>query len=584
MHTTSGDLELELWATQCPLTCRNFLQLCLDGYYENTIFHRLVPGFIVQGGDPTGTGHGGEAIYPGGLFADEFHSRLKFNRRGLLGMANSGKPDDNGSQFFFTLGDTKELTGKNTMFGKVVGDTIYNLVKIGDMELEEEGSEKMLYPVKITGAEVLVNPFEDMMRREPTRKEVEKEVAKKVPAGKKKGVGKKGKALLSFGGDEEEAEPVMPVKKMKFDTRLVSAIPEEEEKEKAALIKSRPTNTESSSKARKSPSNSPSSSRSPSPAPRQPQPPAARKPTKSTPIPIPSRSPSPAPAKHTDSYLAKTNAQIEALKSSLKRSGTDTPSSSAPPPKKKSLLALQKEMLPSTSIKGRKRKRNGTGKGAAGEMDDGEAMDALERFKRKLAKAAEERDNNEQGDDTITMPISEKPVEADAPTATAPVAPTGEGEEEEEYQLCDLHFIPHCQSCKSWDEAHAKDANPSGAAANEDDADTGDFLGHVLKFEKDRLGKDLKWKKDHEYDDGLVVIDPREKGRELADHRGRGRGGRGGRTGDAGGSGSGSGGGRGGGGGAGGGEWDRGKDGDWRGRGGRGGRGDRGGRGGMRGR
>src|ERR1700761_9674832 len=106
LQTTSGDILLELFAKQTPLASRNFLQLCLDGYYNDTIFHRLVPGFIIQGGDPTGTGEGGEAIYDGGLFADEFHPRLKFNRRGLLGMANSGTKDDNGSQFFLTLGKT----------------------------------------------------------------------------------------------------------------------------------------------------------------------------------------------------------------------------------------------------------------------------------------------------------------------------------------------------------------------------------------------------------------------------------------------------------------------------------------------
>src|SRR6516162_5472304 len=105
IHTSEGELSVELFAKQTPLTCRNFLQLCIDGYYDQTIFHRLVPGFIIQGGDPTGTGNGGESIYDGGAFGgdfdawpmdqrkrknagdtgvnfkDEFHSRLKFNRR-----------------------------------------------------------------------------------------------------------------------------------------------------------------------------------------------------------------------------------------------------------------------------------------------------------------------------------------------------------------------------------------------------------------------------------------------------------------------------------------------------------------------
>ncbi len=117
IHTNRGELAVELFAKQAPLTCRNFLQLSLDGYYDNTSFHRLVPGFILQGGDPTGTGHGGESIYDSGAlggdldpwpmdqrqgknagamgvgFKDEFNSRLKFTRRGLVGMANESAPE-----------------------------------------------------------------------------------------------------------------------------------------------------------------------------------------------------------------------------------------------------------------------------------------------------------------------------------------------------------------------------------------------------------------------------------------------------------------------------------------------------------
>jgi len=186
LHTTSGDISLELWAQQTPLTCRNFLQHCLDGYYNDTIFHRLVPNFIIQGGDPTNTGVGGESIYDGGAldepreehgiwpqeerkgknagkhgvgFKDEFHSRLKFNRRGLVGMANEG-PDSNGSQFFLTLGDTPELQGKNTLFGRVAGETIYNVSKMAEAEVD---GERPIYPTKITSCEVLINPFKDMV-------------------------------------------------------------------------------------------------------------------------------------------------------------------------------------------------------------------------------------------------------------------------------------------------------------------------------------------------------------------------------------------------------------------------------------
>ena len=188
LNTTQGEISVELFAKQAPLTCRNFLQLCIDGYYEDTIFHRLVPGFILQGGDPTGTGHGGESIYDGGAlsgdldpwpmderrgrnagptgvgFKDEFHSRLKFNRRGLLGMANEGRPDTNGSQFFFTLDKADALTKTNTVFGRVAGNTIYNLMSIGEGEADE-ATERPMYPTKITSVEILVNPFEGMTKR-----------------------------------------------------------------------------------------------------------------------------------------------------------------------------------------------------------------------------------------------------------------------------------------------------------------------------------------------------------------------------------------------------------------------------------
>uniref|UniRef100_A0A8C9F6G7 Peptidyl-prolyl cis-trans isomerase n=1 Tax=Pavo cristatus TaxID=9049 RepID=A0A8C9F6G7_PAVCR len=125
----------------------------------------VVPGFIVQGGDPTGTGSGGDSIY-GAPFKDEFHSRLRFNRRGLVAMANAG-PHDNGSQFFFTLGRADELNNKHTIFGKVTGDTIYNMLRLAEVEVDKE--ERPLSPHKIRSSEVLFNPFDDIVPR-PNRK------------------------------------------------------------------------------------------------------------------------------------------------------------------------------------------------------------------------------------------------------------------------------------------------------------------------------------------------------------------------------------------------------------------------------
>lgn len=166
----------------------------MEGYYNETIFHRVVKGFIIQGGDPNGDGTGGESIY-NEPFGDEFHQRLKFTRRGLLAMANAGE-HDNGSQFFFTLGPASELQNKHTIFGKVVGDTIYNMLKLEEGLIE---NERPVYPHKIIGAEVLNNPFTDIV---PRIKESTNEISRK----KERAPGVKNYKLLSFGDEAEEDE------------------------------------------------------------------------------------------------------------------------------------------------------------------------------------------------------------------------------------------------------------------------------------------------------------------------------------------------------------------------------------------
>nr|CAD7394170.1 unnamed protein product [Timema cristinae] len=176
LKTTVGDIDLELWSKEAPKACRNFIQLCLEGYYNGTIFHRVVKGFIVQGGDPTGTGTGGESIY-GEPFKDEFHSRIRFNRRGLLAMANAGR-NDNGSQFFFTLGATPELHNKHTIFGKVSGETIFNMIKLQEALVDQD--ERPLYPQKIVKTEVLFNPFPDIEPRGILKEAESNEEKKKI--------------------------------------------------------------------------------------------------------------------------------------------------------------------------------------------------------------------------------------------------------------------------------------------------------------------------------------------------------------------------------------------------------------------
>ncbi|PUU81327.1 cyclophilin-like domain-containing protein [Tuber borchii] len=117
LETSMGDIELELYNDHAPKTCRNFEVLVKRGYYNGCIFHRIIPDFMIQGGDPTGTGRGGSSIY-GGKFEDEIHKDLRHTGAGILSMANSGK-DTNGSQFFITLAPTPWLDGAHTIFGRV---------------------------------------------------------------------------------------------------------------------------------------------------------------------------------------------------------------------------------------------------------------------------------------------------------------------------------------------------------------------------------------------------------------------------------------------------------------------------------
>lgn len=117
LETNMGDIQLELYWDHAPRTCENFAQLAKRGYYNGVVFHRIVADFMVQGGDPTGTGRGGTSIY-GQKFEDEIHPDLRFTGAGILAMANAG-PNTNGSQFFMTLAPTPFLDNKHTIFGRV---------------------------------------------------------------------------------------------------------------------------------------------------------------------------------------------------------------------------------------------------------------------------------------------------------------------------------------------------------------------------------------------------------------------------------------------------------------------------------
>ncbi|MFA6281988.1 MAG: peptidylprolyl isomerase [Candidatus Omnitrophota bacterium] len=147
LETSKGKIEIKLMPDIAPKTCENFTKLVEKGYYNGIIFHRVIKDFMIQGGDPTGTGRGGESIW-GKPFEDEVSVSVKFDKPGLLAMANAG-PGTNGSQFFITTIPTPWLNMKHTIFGEVVSG--YDVVE--KIENSEVGSmDKPVEEVRIVKA------------------------------------------------------------------------------------------------------------------------------------------------------------------------------------------------------------------------------------------------------------------------------------------------------------------------------------------------------------------------------------------------------------------------------------------------
>jgi len=147
LETNQGKIEIQLFPETAPKTCENFMGLVQKGYYDGIIFHRVIKEFMIQGGDPTGTGRGGASIW-GDSFEDEFDPQVKFDKKGIVAMANAG-PDTNGSQFFITVAATPWLNMKHTIFGKVVAG--YDVVE----KIEKttvDASNKPLFEQKILKA------------------------------------------------------------------------------------------------------------------------------------------------------------------------------------------------------------------------------------------------------------------------------------------------------------------------------------------------------------------------------------------------------------------------------------------------
>lgn len=164
-QTTHGDLNIELHCDIAPRACENFITLCERGYYNGVAFHRSIRNFMIQGGDPTGTGKGGESIW-GKPFKDEPNSKLLHSGRGVVSMANSG-PHTNGSQFFVLYKSATHLNYKHTVFGGVVGG-LATLAAMENVPVDE--SDRPLEEIKIIEASVFVNPYTELDEEEEKEK------------------------------------------------------------------------------------------------------------------------------------------------------------------------------------------------------------------------------------------------------------------------------------------------------------------------------------------------------------------------------------------------------------------------------
>ncbi|OAD54639.1 Peptidyl-prolyl cis-trans isomerase CWC27 like protein [Eufriesea mexicana] len=194
MKRTVNDNELELWAKETPQACRNFIQLCMEGYKDDTIFHRIIKGFITQHGDSTVTGEGKKYGKP---FKDDSRTKLRFCGRGLIAIANA-REDDNGSQSFFTLGSTSELQNKHTIFCKVTEETVYSMLEFEEALVNE--NDRPLYPTKLIKTITFNNPFSDIIPRIIVDFNI-----------------------LSFGEEAEEAEEESVITNKKFSALKLSS-------------------------------------------------------------------------------------------------------------------------------------------------------------------------------------------------------------------------------------------------------------------------------------------------------------------------------------------------------------------------
>ncbi|XP_076023616.1 RING-type E3 ubiquitin-protein ligase PPIL2 [Genypterus blacodes] len=236
LHTNKGDVNLELHCDKVPKAGENFIRLCKKGYYDDTVFHRSIRNFMIQGGDPTGTGTGGESAF-GKPFIDEFRPNLSHTGRGVLSMANSG-PNTNKSQFFITFRSCPYLDRKHTVFGRVVGG-FEALTAMENVEADPK-TDKPKSEIKLLNATVFVDPYEEadaqiaaerekeIQREQEERDQVnmraEKASKDQAPKTFKQGVGKyinpATKKLPAPQDDSGPSTSGVPAKKAKGKTSL----------------------------------------------------------------------------------------------------------------------------------------------------------------------------------------------------------------------------------------------------------------------------------------------------------------------------------------------------------------------------
>ncbi|KAH3684462.1 hypothetical protein WICPIJ_004556 [Wickerhamomyces pijperi] len=226
INTTKGSIIVELWAKETPNTSRLFLENALNQRFNGLLFNRIVPKFLIQT-EPTNDSSHQEV-----KLSNEYHPRIRFNKRGLLGSVN-----EDHSQFFITLDQAQELNNKNTLFGKIVDDSIFTALKISEGEVKDE---KPLYPTKILSSEVLIPYFDDLKKQ--TAEASESQDPQNKPDNKKTNTNTKKRkinvklTLFQEEGLEDEGGPLNikmksavtskhKVKKQKTTSNIINPVP-----------------------------------------------------------------------------------------------------------------------------------------------------------------------------------------------------------------------------------------------------------------------------------------------------------------------------------------------------------------------